>query len=323
MSQHTVVVTRRLPQEAIEPLRSIANVRHWDNDEPIPRDTLLGWIEGTDGLYCLLTETIDEELLDAAGEQLRVVATMSVGYDHVDVEACASRGIAVGNTPGVLTETTAELALGLLLAVSRRIPEAAQAVQSGEWSSWKPMWMTGLDLFGSTVGIVGLGRIGSAFGQMIQGFNCQILYTGPSPKPDAADPIGAQYVPMDELLAESDFISLHAPLTDETHHLFAQNEFARMKPSAIFINTSRGGLVDQDALYHALTDGEIRAAGLDVTDPEPLSPDHPLLTLSNCLVLPHVGSATVATRTKMALMTTNNLIAGLDQRPLPNPVHPG
>lgn len=318
MSQPTAVVTRRLPKESIDLIRASATVRYWDEEEPIPRQRLLDWVEGVEGIYCLLTEEIDETLLDAAGTALRVVATMSVGYDHVDVEACKRRGVAVGNTPGVLTETTAELALGLLLAVARRIPEAAQTVHNGEWSSWKPMWMTGQDISGSTVGIVGLGRIGAEFGRLLSGFGCRLLYTGPSPKPDLADELGAEFVSMDRLLEESDCVSLHAPLNEETRHLFNAEAFARMKPSAIFINTSRGGLVDQKALYTALINGEIWAAGLDVTDPEPLPSDHELLSLPNCLVLPHIGSASVATRKKMALMAARNLVAGLAGKRLPN-----
>ncbi len=316
-----VVVTRRLPQEAIQPIQDQCELRYWDQDDPIPRETLLDRVRGVDGIYCLLTERIDAELLDAAGDSLKVVSTMSVGYDHVDVNACTERGVRLGNTPGVLTETTAELAFALMLATARRIPEGVHAVKAGEWRTWKPMWLTGQDVHGSTVGIVGLGRIGATFARMLQGFECRILYSGPRPKPDVAGPLHAEFASFDDLLAQSDFVVAHCPLTPETRHVFNAAAFARMKPSAIFINTTRGGVVDQDALYHALANGQIRAAGLDVTDPEPLPADHPLLTLDNCVILPHIGSATVATRTKMAIMATQNLLAGVKGTTLPNPVN--
>jgi len=320
MSKPTVVLTRNIPRAAAARLHEACQVRAWESDEPIPRETLLEWVRGVDGLYCLLTDHVDAELLDAAGDSLRVVSTMSVGYDHVDVEACRERGIAVGNTPGVLTDTTADLAVALLLATARRLPEAINAVKEGAWPPWQPEWMTGRDVFGSTVGVVGLGRIGAAFAKRLSGFDCRILYTGPKPKPDVAEPLGADFVDMDTLLAESDFISIHAPYNEETHHLFDAAAFGKMKPTAVLINTSRGGTVDQDALYRALVDGEIGAAGLDVTTPEPLPADHELLTLPNCVILPHIGSASIATRTKMALMAADNLIAGVRGEPLPNGV---
>jgi glyoxylate/hydroxypyruvate reductase len=276
-------------------------------------------VQGVDGLYCLLTERIDDELLDAAGPQLRVVSTMSVGYDHVDVDACRRRGIPLGNTPGVLTDTTADLTLALMLATARRLIEAAAAVKSGEWSSWKPEWMTGYDLFGSTVGIIGLGRIGVAVAERLRGFGCRLLYTGSAPKP-AAEPLGAQFTSLEQLLAESDFVTVHAPLNAATHHLINADTLRQMKRTAILINTSRGGTVDQEALYQALVQGQIAASGLDVTTPEPLPTDHPLLTLPNCVVLPHIGSASIATRTKMALMAAENVIAGVLGQPLPNAV---
>ena len=320
MSKPTVVVTRQLPPTAINPILEKCNTRYWDSEEPIERGTLLEWVQGADGLYCLLTDTVDDELLDAAGPGLRVVATMSVGYDHVDVAALRNRGIILGNTPGVLTETTAELAVALLLATARRLPEGTHAVESGTWPIWRPMWMTGRDIHGSTIGIVGLGRIGAAFARMLGGFGCRILYTGPKEKPEAARAVNATFAPMDALLQESDFVAVHCPLNEQTRALFSTDAFGKMKASSVLINTSRGGVVDQDALYRALVQGEIAAAGLDVTDPEPLPADHPLVSLENCVILPHIGSATVATRTKMAVMTTENLLAGVEGRPLPNQV---
>lgn len=320
MPKPKVLLTRNVPQAAVERLQEACDLQHWASDEPIPRETLLEWAAGVDGIYCLLTDRIDAELLDAAGAQLRVVSTMSVGYDHVDVDACRARGVAVGNTPGVLTDTTADLTVALLLCTARRLPEAITAVKEGAWPPWQPEWMTGLDIFGSTVGIVGLGRIGAAVAQRLAGFNCRILYSGPNPKPDVAEPLGAEYVDMDTLLAESDFISIHSPYNEATHHMFSTDAFEKMKPNAILINTSRGGTVDQEALYQALVDGKIAAAGLDVTTPESLPPDHKLLTLPNCVILPHVGSASIATRTQMALMAADNLIAGVQGEPLPNGV---
>lgn len=320
MAKPKVLVTRRIPQAGLARVQEVCEVRHWDQEEAIPRATLLEWVAGLDGLYCLLTERIDEELLTAAGPNLRVVSTMSVGYDHVNVAACRARNVLIGNTPGVLTDTTADLTLALMLATARRVTEAAAAVKSGEWGVWKPEWMLGRDLFGSTVGIVGLGRIGAAVGQRLQGFGCRLLYSGTQPKPEIAAPLGAEYVDLDTLLALSDFVTAHCPYNPTTHHLFNQATLSKMKPTAILINTTRGGVVDQEALYQALLAGQIAAAGLDVTTPEPLPTTHPLLTLANCVVLPHIGSASVATRTKMALMAAENLIAGVQGQPLPNAV---
>lgn len=320
MSKPKVVVTRRVPVAGLARVREECDVRLWDSDEPIPRATLLEWVAGIDGLYCLLTERINDELLDAAGPSLRVVSTMSVGYDHVDVPACLRRNVAVGNTPGVLTGTTADLTLALLLTTARRIPESIDAIRRGEWTTWKPEWMAGYDVFESTVGIVGLGRIGAAVAKRLTGFDCRILYHDIQPVPHIADPLGATFVDMDTLLAESDFITLHTQLTDQTREFFNAAAFRKMKKTAILINTSRGGVVDQEALYDALVNGDIAAAGLDVTLPEPLPPDHKLLQLSNCVVLPHIASASVATRSKMAVIAAENVIAGVNGKSLPCPV---
>ena len=320
MSKPQVVVTRRIPSAGLDLVQQASDLRLWDSDEPIPRDILLEWIQGIDGLYCLLTERIDDELLDAAGPNLKVVSTLSVGYDHIDLAACARRNVAVGNTPGVLTDTSADLAVGLLLATARRIPESIDAARRGEWTTWKPEWMAGYDVYGSTVGIVGLGRIGTAVAKRLRGFDCRILYSNPTPKPEVAASVGAEYVDLDTLLAESDFVSIHTELNDQTKHLFNADAFRKMKRTAILINTSRGGTVDQEALYHALINGEIAAAGLDVTTPEPLPVDHPLFTLRNCVILPHIASASYATRTKMAVLAAKNIIAGIQGQPLPHPV---
>lgn len=323
MSKPSIVVTRRITPVALERLREACDVRLWDSEEPIPRSTLLEWVKGIDGLYCLLTEKIDDELLDAAGPSLRVVSTLSVGFDHIDVAACAARNVAVGHTPGVLTDTTADLAITLMLTTARRIPEAIAAVKNGEWTTWKPDWMAGLDLYESTVGIVGLGRIGAAVARRLTGFGCTLLYSDTRENPTVAAQLNATYVDFDTLLAQSDFVTLHCALTPETHHLMNDAAFAKMKPTAILVNTSRGPVVDQEALYRALTSGKIAAAGLDVTVPEPLPPDHPLVQLPNCVILPHIASASIETRKKMALLAADNLIAGLQGKPLPAAVQPG
>jgi lactate dehydrogenase-like 2-hydroxyacid dehydrogenase len=316
----TILVTRKIPEAALARVRMGGTVRQWESDAPIPREVLLEWVRGVDGIYCLITDRIDAAVLDAAGPQLRVVSTMSVGYDHVDLGALRARGVLLGNTPGVLTETTADLTLALLLATARRLPEAWTAARDGAWGPWQPLWMTGGDVHGSTVGIVGLGRIGAAVARRLLGFGCRILYTGPQPRPQLAEPLGATYVPLAQLLAESDFVSIHCPLNEETRHLFGAAAFDAMKPSAVLINTSRGPVVDQEALYAALVGGRIAAAGLDVTTPEPLPVDHPLFSLPNCVILPHIGSASVATRQQMAMMAAENLVAGLSGQPLPHGV---
>lgn len=313
----TVVVTRRIPQAILDQIAAVASLRVWQEEEiMIPYEVLLSWVPGCVGLYCLLTDCIDEPVLSAAGPDLRVISNMAVGYDNIDVLACTARGIPVGNTPGVLTETTADLTMALLLTTARRVVEAADFVRSGRWRTWSPMGLTGQDVYGSTVGIIGLGRIGSAVAQRLQGFDCRILYYDPTPSSQAKE-LNAQYVDMDTLIVESDFLLLHCPLTPETHHLVDAEFLAKMKPTAILINTARGPIVDQQALYHALCESRIAAVGLDVTDPEPIALDDPLLSLSNVVVLPHIGSASVATRTRMAQMAADNLLAGLRGERLP------
>ena len=308
----TVLITRRIPASLVERIAADCSVRYWDSNDTLGRAELLAQAAGVDGIYCLIPDRIDAEVLDAAGPSLRVVSTMSVGVDHIDVAACKARGVAVGHTPDVLTETTADLTLALMLATARRLPEAMAAVKDGSWGTWHPFWMTGID-----VGIVGLGRIGVAVARRLQGFGCKILYTGRRPNEAHAAEAQASYRMLDDLLAESDIVTLHCPLTADTRHLIDAAALGKMKRTALLINTSRGPVVDQEALYAALVDGTIAAAGLDVTTPEPLPTDHPLLTLSNCVVLPHIGSATVATRQRMATIAADNLIAGVLGRPLP------
>jgi len=314
-----VFVTRQLPEEALKIVRAVAETQVWPEELPPPRDVLLEKVVDLDGLLCLLTDRIDAELLDRA-LRLRVVSQMAVGYDNIDVAACAARGVAVGNTPGVLTETTADLTFALLLATARRIVEADRFTRSGEWKTWSPMLLTGPDVHHATLGIVGMGRIGYEVARRAHGFDMTLLYTDVRRHEAAERDFGARFTDLDTLLAVSDFVTVHTPLTPETRHLIGAAQFARMKPTAIFINTSRGPVVDQRALHDALAQGRIAAAGLDVYEVEPLPDDDPLLKRNNVVLLPHIGSASVATRTKMAVLAAENLVAGLMGRPLPNPV---
>lgn len=321
--RHKILVTRRVPQAALEILKDSksCDLDHWDSDDPIPRGELLNRVSGVDGLYCLLTEKIDAELLDAAGPQLKVVSTMSVGFDHVSLPDAAKRGIPVGHTPGVLTDATATLTVALLLATQRRLIEAAAEVKNGGWGTWKPLWMCGPTLMGSTVGIVGFGRIGVAVAQRLAPFGvARFLYADVEKKPENVEKMvtpKAEHVDMETLFKEADFVTAHTALTQETAGMFNKGAFSKMKSNAVFVNTSRGGVVNQDDLYEALKTGQIWGAGLDVTVPEPLPLDHPLLTLKNCVVLPHIGSAEESTREAMAVLAAKNLLAGLAGENLP------
>jgi glyoxylate reductase len=314
-----VYVTRKVPEEGMMMLQDECDIEVWQGELPVPRDVLLEKVSDIDGLYSLLTDCVDEELLENA-PRLRVVSNMAVGYDNIDVAACTARGIPVGNTPGVLTETTADFAWTLLMSAARRVVEGVEYVRAGQWKTWGPMLLMGPDVHGATLGIVGIGRIGQAMARRARGFDMRILYYDPY-VPDAGIE-DATSVDLDTLLAESDFVTLHVPLTDSTYHLIGRDELRKMKPTSVLINTARGGVVDPDALYEALRDGQITRAALDVTEPEPIPADHPLLTLSNCIVVPHIASASIATRTKMATMAAENLLAGLRDDPLPNCVNP-
>ncbi len=317
-----VFLTRQLPAPAMERLAAAPLALDvWPEAGPPPYDVLLQRVRGVHGLLTLLTDRIDARVLDAAGPDLRVVSQMAVGVDNIDLAACTQRGIPVGHTPGVLSDAVADLTIGLMIATARRFFEAAADMRAGRWTTWEPMGWVGPDLYGSTVGIIGLGRIGEAVARRLQGFHVRLLYHNRHPNP-RAEALGARYVSLDELLTTSDFVSLHCPYTPETHHLIDAQALAKMKPTAILINTARGGVVDQDALIQALRTGAIRAAGLDVFIPEPLPPDHPLLTLPNVTALPHIGSASIATRIRMAQMAVDNLLAGLEGKPLPHCANP-
>nr|XP_030740135.1 glyoxylate reductase/hydroxypyruvate reductase isoform X1 [Globicephala melas] len=294
-------------------------VEQWDSDEPIPSKDLERGVAGAHGLLCLLSDRIDKKLLDAAGANLKVISTMSVGVDHLALDEIKKRGIRVGYTPDVLTDATAELAVSLLLTTCRRLPEAIEEVKNGGWTSWKPLWMCGYGLTQSTVGIIGLGRIGQAIARCLKPFGVQrLLYTGRQPRPQEAEEFQAEFVSTQQLAAESDFIVVACSLTPATRGLCNKDFFQQMKKTAVFVNISRGEVVDQDDLYQALASGQIAAAGLDVTTPEPLPTNHPLLTLKNCVILPHIGSATHRTRNTMSLLAANNLLAGLRGEPMPS-----
>jgi len=308
-----VYVTRQLPGDALDRLRGDAEVEVWDGEEPPPRDELLRGIGDAEGLLCLLTDNIDAGLLDAA-PRLRVISTMAVGYDHIDVEAATGRGVAVCHTPGVLTETTADFAFALLLAAARRVPEGERTVREGRWSTWHPSFLVGYDVGGATLGIVGLGQIGQAVARRARGFEMRILYHSRNPNPEAEREVGCTYASFEEVLSLSDFVTVHVPLTPETRHLFNEAAFQRMKPTSVFVNTSRGAVVDEAALHHALASHQIAAAAIDVTETEPLSSQDPLLRLPNLLVTPHIASASVATRGRMAGLAVDDLLAVLGGR---------
>ena len=316
-----VFVARIIPEAGLRIVRSAAEADVWPGELPPPRDVLLDRVSGTAGVLTLLTDRVDDEFLDAAGPGLRVVSNLAVGYDNIDVEACAARGVAVGNTPGVLTETTADLAFALLMAVARRVPEARDYVRADEWKTWGPMLLMGKDVHGATLGIVGMGRIGREMARRATGFDMRVIYHSRTPLDPALEAeLGVAHASFEEVLGESDFVSLHTNLSSETRHLIDAAAIARMKTGAILINTSRGPVVDQVALAEALRSGHLFGAGLDVTDPEPLAADHPLVSLPNCIVVPHIASASERTRDRMAEKAAHNLVAGISGLPLPDPV---
>jgi glyoxylate reductase len=300
----SVFVTRALPGDSLERLRSAHEVTVWDGALPPEPAVLRERIAEAEGLLCLLTDRVNLALLDAA-PRLRAIANYAVGTDNIDLELTRARGIAVGVTPDVLTEATADLAFALLLAAARRLPEAAAAAREGAWRTWEPARWLGAEVDGAALGIVGFGRIGRAVARRAEGFRMSVRSTADTQ--------------LDELLAESDFVSLHCPLTARTRHLIDAAALRRMRSTAILVNTARGGVVDQAALIDALHAGEIAAAAIDVTDPEPPPPGDPIYTTPNLLVLPHIGSATHRARARMTELAVENLLAGLDGTPMPHP----
>lgn len=318
-----IYVTRNLPTPAVDLLTeafgSDAVVQH-ACDAPVERETLLRDVAGADAVLALISEKIDDAFFDAAGPQLKVVANMAVGYDNIDVPSATRHGVTITNTPGVLTETTADLAFALMLAAARRLGESERFVRAGDWAYWSPTLYLGVDIYDKTLGIYGMGRIGQAFARRAQGFGMRILYHNRTPLPPEEErALGATYVAHDTLLAESDFISLHCPLTPETRHAYGAAQFAAMKQSAVLVNTTRGPVVDEAALANALRTGELFAAGLDVFEEEPeVHPD--LLQCENAVLIPHLGSASQATRARMAEMAAKNIIAVLNGQPALNAV---
>jgi glyoxylate reductase len=322
MSRPKVFVSRRIPDEGLNRIAAACEVDLWPEQLPPPHDTLRERVKDCDGLVSLLTDRIDGALLDAA-PRLKVVSNYAVGFNNVDVAACTARGVRVGNTPGVLTNATADTAVMLLMAAARRLTESAEDAKAGRWLTWEPLGWLGQDLAGRTLGIVGLGRIGFAVaGRLHHGWGMKVLYTDQVQRPEAEAEFGARRVELDELLAQSDFVSAHVDLNPSTKGMFGAEQFQKMKRTAVFINTARGPLVDQVALAEALRSGTIFAAVLDVTDPEPLPPDHELYRLPNCVIVPHIASATVGTRNAMARLCADNLLAGVKGDPLPHWVNP-
>jgi glyoxylate reductase len=317
-----VFVTRVIPAVGLDAIRAVCDAEVWPEQLPPPYDVLQQKVAGCDGLVALLTDRIDAALLDAA-PRLKVVSNFAVGFNNIDVPAATARGVAVGNTPGVLTDATADMAFCLLIGAARRLVEGHQYTLAGNWKTWEPLGHLGQDLAGRTLGIVGMGRIGYALARRCQrGWDMKVLYYDVHRSEAAERDLGARQVDLDTLLAESDFVSVHTDLNDQTRGMFGQEQFRKMKPSAVFVNTARGPLVDQQALAAALRSGTIFAAGLDVTDPEPPDLDDPLLRLPNVVVAPHIASATVQTRNAMARICANNLIAGLTGQKLPAWVNP-
>ncbi len=320
--QWQVAVTRQIPDAGLHVLeKAIGDLRVWPDELPPSADQLAELLHGCDGALTLLTDTIDGEVLDRE-PQLKVISNFAVGYDNVNVPDATERGVAVCNTPDTLTETTADFAFALLMASARRIVEGMDYVRAGKWQTWGPKLLLGRDLYGSTLGIVGFGRIGREIAKRARGFDMNILAYDAYQDEDAAKELVVTYKPLDDLLRESDFVTLHVALTDETTGMIGKREFGLMKPEAILINASRGPVVDTDALVAALQSGEIGGAALDVTDPEPLPADHPLASLPNAIVVPHIASATVATRDRMAVMAAENLVAVLEGKKPPAIVNP-
>jgi len=314
-------VTRLIPEEALKKLAQSCDYRIWKCELAVPRDVLLKEVPEVDALLSLLTDKIDAPIINAA-PKVRVISNMAVGFDNIDVREATKRKIAVCNTPGVLTETTADFAFALLLSAARRIVEGERNVKEGKWKTWGPMILLGYDVHHATLGIIGLGRIGAEVAKRAKGFDMKILYYDSVRRPELEETLGVEFRDLKTLLAESDFVTVHTPLLSETYHLIGEEQFKIMKKTAILVNTARGSIVDPKALYTALRNHEITYAALDVTDPEPIPLSDPLLSLNNILIVPHIASASVATRTKMAMMAVDNLLAALKGERPPYIVNP-
>ncbi len=316
MNRPKVWVTRKIHAPALEPLRAVAEVDIWPEETPPAKSIVMERIGQYDGLLSLLNDTLDRECLQA-GKNLRVISQMAVGYDNIDIPTATQQGIPVGHTPGVLTETTADFAWSLLMACARRVVEGDREVHRGVWKPWGPDVLTGMDVYGATLGLIGMGRIGRAMARRARGFSMRVIYHNRRRDAAAEAEFGVEYASLESLLQESDFVSLHLNYSPEAYHLIDAARLQLMKPSAILINTARGAVLDTDALYQALQSGQIAGAGLDVFDPEPIPAGHPLLGLENVVITPHIASASKKTRIKMAEIAVENLLAGLAGKPLP------
>lgn len=311
MPRPRAFISREIYPDALDMIRAEVDAEVWSDELPPPPEVLLEKSRGVDGILCLLTDKIDGEFMDAVGSQLKVISQIAVGFDNIYIPDATRRGIPVGNTPEVLTHTTADAVWALLLGAARRIGEGERAVRAGNWRTWHPLHYLGQDAYGATLGIIGMGRIGFEVAKRSIGFNMRVLYNDIVRQEEFEERLPMEHVDMDTLLSESDFISLNTVLNDSTYHLINAEALAKMKPTSVLVNAARGPIVDQQALYEALRDGEIAAAGLDVTDPEPISDDDPLLTLENCLIVPHIASASVATRREMSRIAAVNLLSGI------------
>jgi glyoxylate reductase len=310
-----IVITRAIETSTLHALGGAQRVM-WPETTAMPPAVLRAELMDADGVVTSLTDRVDAALLEAS-PRLRAISQVAVGVDNIDLEACTGRGIPVGHTPDVLTETTADTAWALLSAAVRRVPEGRDHVLAGEWGPWRPDLLLGGDLHGSTLGVIGLGRIGAAIAKRASGFTMRVLYSSPSRKPHLEAALRVSHRPFEELLATSDHVVITVPLTADTHHLIDDRALRLMKPTATLVNVSRGPVVDTDALVRALAGGKIGAAALDVTDPEPIPGDHPLLSFPNCLVIPHLGSASHRTREAMLVRAVENLAAALDGNRMP------
>ena len=322
MPKPRVFVTREIFSDALEDIRLAADLDLWTDELPPPRSELLNRAVGVDGILCLLTDKIDREFMDAAGSQLKVISQIAVGFDNIDVPEATKRGIPVGNTPDVLTQTTADAAWALMLSAARRIGESERAARAGRWRTWHPLHYLGQDVYGATLGIVGMGRIGFQVAKRSIGFDMKVIYHDVVRQDRYESELDMEYVDMDTLLARSDFVSLHTVLNESTRHLIDARALSKMKQSAVLVNAARGSIVDPKALYEALRSGQISAAGLDVTEPEPIPADDPLLTLENCVIVPHIASASVSTRREMSRIAAANLLNGIAGKRLVTCVNP-
>ena len=315
MNRPNVWITRQIHPAAVDQLKQVADVEIWPEEFPPAKNVLIEKIGAFDGMISMLNDPLDAEVLEAAS-RLKVISQMAVGFDNIDVKAATRLGIAVGHTPGVLTETSADFAWALLMDAARRVSEADRQVHDGIWKPWGPDVLTGVDVYGATLGLIGMGRIGKAVAKRAKGFNMRVLYHNRSRDNDAENELGVEYVSLETLLQTSDFVSLHLNYSPEAYHLINESKLALMKPDAILINTARGAVIDADALYNALINKQIAGAALDVFNPEPIPTDHPLLTLPNVVITPHIASASKKTRIEMAYISVENATLGLQGKPL-------